>query len=414
MEKQETETPPPMADIAGIIVDSVTESPIDGVDVKVLGPDPERSTQTNSSGAFYLTDISPNISYIFIFSKTGYYPRSINQSLNVGYNTIDADGKTLKLEPITSIKNKVTVIGTVKDSYNNGFLSDVDVQILGYSYSSRSNDTGTFLMSDIDIPSNKGDEAPTLDVTFLFSKDGYLPKTVNTTLTGGTTIQMDPVSLDRKRGTIIVTVFDSTTQAKITGAQVSFQGFTPSDGVTTKDTVNGSVVFSDIPIGTYSFLISHNEHASTTISGIVISQDNQTVNASAYLNKEIVNIDGYVYNETNNYDGFQTGSGGDIPLAEIKVKVEVDRGVGSSIVGEAVSQSNGYFRIINLPVGIKYTISTSGDGSLGTDYRHEEKVIDLTRGDNRVDVGLYKTTGVISGYVFLDSNGDGVYTMSPR
>lgn len=399
------------AEFAGSVLDAVSSAPLEAAKIDIVGT--AFSGQTNASGAFHMTGISAGIEYIFLFSKAGYYTKSHTQALSPGYNTLALDNKTIRLEPVSSTRNKATLVGTVRDDYSGNLLPGVKVEVLGTTVSATTNDSGTYLINDIPVPSDPGVEQPTAQITLIFTKDGYRPLTLPVLAEGGRTKQVDAQQLPRMKGTIVVTVYDSKTQNRIDGALVTFQGFTPKSGTNFAATSGGRVTFADIPLGTYNFTISQDQYATTTLTGVVLSQDLQTVNAAAYLNRDIINVEGYVYNETNNIDGFQSGPGGDAALAGITVTVVSEGGSGST-TGTATSLTNGYYRISNLPVGVRYLVRTSGTGAAGINFRHEQREVTLQVGNNRVDHGLYKIYGSISGFVFQDENGDGVFSNEPR
>ena len=153
----------PDADMAGYVLDSVTQQAVAGAKVSVCVEEEERIYTTDSQGYFLFEKVDPDHDYVVTVSKDGYIGNSVTYS-RAELRASDG-GRVLKTIYIKdeSTVAKTTLKGTVKNIID-GAVSGAKVRVEGTVLEAASGADGAFELAG--VPAEE-------DVALIVSKTGY-------------------------------------------------------------------------------------------------------------------------------------------------------------------------------------------------------------------------------------------------
>jgi hypothetical protein len=405
--------------LIGTVLDSVSKAAIAGVSVELLGTSLYDITVAN--GSFKINKITPETEYIMLFSKSGYVSQTSKRTIAKNQNNMDP----IELVPSSSSQNYCSIIGVVRDKDTKVTVAGVNVEIAVpdtnsvtfTKVSTTTGSSGAFVFEKVFIPNDKVETGQTM--TMVIGRSDYVSLTIQIEVKGGKVNQISELSTEvtKLKGTIMGTVVDADTNIPIAGANVALANFT-YPGISnpiTSGAGNGFFQFSNIPVGTYTLMVSANEYATEVKNGITLTYNGQTIGPlSIQLKKDFGTITGFVYLETNGTKGYQSGSGGDTPLSGISV-IAAASGGGSTPGGELgsdLSKSDGSYALKNLPISNISIISNSGTGA-NANYSSYTESYSVTKGFQTFNIELAQTKGNISGVIYEDLNKNGAFDNEP-
>lgn len=153
----------PDADMAGYVLDSVTQQAVAGAKVSVRVDEEERTYTTDSQGYFLFEKVDPDHDYVVTVSKDGYIGNSVTYS-RAELRASDG-GRVLKTIYIKdeSTVAKTTLKGTVKNIID-GAVSGAKVRVEGTVLEAATGADGAFELAG--VPAEE-------DVTLIVGKTGY-------------------------------------------------------------------------------------------------------------------------------------------------------------------------------------------------------------------------------------------------
>ncbi len=205
------------------VVDAVTGSAISGASISGGG-----SGTTSSSGTVTFNNV-PFGTYSYSASKTGYYSGSGSGTISLSAQSTTV---TIKLTPIPTTG---TITVKVVDANTGAAISGASISGGG---SGTTSSAGTVMFSNVPFGTH----------TYSASKSGYYSNSGSATISlsaqsATITIRLTPIPTT---GTITVKVVDANTGAAISGASITGGG----TGTTSSA---GTVTFSNVPFGTYTY-----------------------------------------------------------------------------------------------------------------------------------------------------------------
>jgi len=399
--------------LVGTVLDDVSKNAISGATVEILGTSLYKLTDAN--GSFKISTITPDTEYIVLFSKSGYVSQTLKQKIVKNENNLDP----IYLKPTSSTQNYCSVVGIIKDADTKIVTSGVTVELLvpdttsvGFNkLTTTSGAGGEFAFTNIFISNERITGQP---MTMTLSRSDYVSKTMQITAVGGTVNQIaeSQTEMTKLKGNIMGSIIDADTNQGIPGANVTIANFTYPQipNPVTSAAGTGGFSFSNIPVGTYTIIISAADYATEIKNGITISTNGQTVSLTIQLKKDYGTLSGYVYLETNNTPGFQVGAGGDTPISGITV--EAKSSSGTSVLTSDISKSDGSYSLKNLPLSF-ITVSANGNTSSNSNYTSYFTNYTVTKGYQNLNMELSPTRGTISGKIYEDVNRDGSFNNEP-
>ncbi len=155
--------PKPDAEMAGYVLDSQTQSPLEGVTLSTnIGGD-EEEVKTDAQGYYTFGSVAPDQSYEVTAQRSGYLTGRVTYTRD---ELRAADGgrvlKNISLQNEQTVA-KTTIAGTVKNVAN-GIVAGATVRVDGLDLQTESGSDGSFSIANIPA---------TQDVTLIVSKTGY-------------------------------------------------------------------------------------------------------------------------------------------------------------------------------------------------------------------------------------------------
>jgi choice-of-anchor B domain-containing protein len=150
--------------LEGGVIDSVSRQPLGGVRVKINSTDPDKMAETNISGKYYTGQVTPG-QFSVTYSKSGYYPKTVNITL--------AAGELFPLNVELRQKVKYSVTGSALVNADGSRIPNASVVFRSdTTYSIKTDAQGNFAINEI-----YGD-----NYEVIMGAWGYLHKKVNFTV----------------------------------------------------------------------------------------------------------------------------------------------------------------------------------------------------------------------------------------
>ncbi len=329
--------------IAGVVFDKSSGKTLGNVTVFIK--EKNISVITGDDGAYKFENIEPG-SYTLIFQAKGYAPSTQVVDVKPGQPAI----KNVELVPAKA----VYITGVVYDKETNRPIGNARVLVKELNVEVRTDDDGSYKIENIvpgaytlifTAPGYQSYSASIAVEDKPVVKDGYLTKAE----------EVEVQKVEVKLGSIAGIVYDKTTNAPISGVQITLK---EKGKVLTTDQ-SGAFRFDSLPEGTYT--VSFTAEGYLPYSEIVTISGGQPYTMKVMLapvpKKKTASLTGKVSDA-------ESGKG----IAGAVVKLE---GVSS-----VQTDPNGIYKMENIPVGA-YTITVSAP-----DYKSYTEVIKLTEGAN--------------------------------
>ena len=252
---------PPPGTITGTATDAEDGSPIVGATVT----EGDRTTTTDASGGYTITDIPPG-TYQVTASKSGYY----SSSLTV---TVVSGSQALADFSLTEVILPGSITGSVTDAQDGSPIAGATVT--DGTRTATTDSSGEYTVADV----------PAGDYEVTASKEGYetSPLTVNV-ISGSTTLANFSLSEVILPGTIIGQVTDAEDGSPIAGAVVT-------DGTRTTNTdASGEYTIADVPAGTYQVTASKSGYESSMSTVTVVQGGTAVINFSLNTKLAPINV----------------------------------------------------------------------------------------------------------------------------
>ncbi|MBI9037952.1 MAG: carboxypeptidase regulatory-like domain-containing protein [Bacteroidales bacterium] len=245
---------PTTASISGIVTDSITKFPIEGVLVSVEGT--LYSAITNFVGEYSISDVLPG-NYNITATANGYISKTI---LNIPVVAGEISIADFELSPIPG-----SISGTVTDILSSDPIEGAIIIAVGeYTYQGISGEDGLYLISNI-IPGN---------YNLIASADGYFPKNETNVEVNFNEITLVNFELVPISGSISGKVTDYESFQSIEGAEIKAVGTTSTYSATSN--IDGSYLLTDVEPGLYDVMASAIGYASETKANQEVFIDKMT------------------------------------------------------------------------------------------------------------------------------------------
>jgi choice-of-anchor B domain-containing protein len=136
--------------LEGLVLDSITRSPISGVAVKINSTDPDKRAKSNARGEFYTGQVTPG-TVTATFTVAGYYPKTITVSLATGI--VNTQIVELVKKPAFSVSGKTVKADFFGNLSNIGVSSKLKWVGADVSYEVASDSLGNFVLNNVTIGS---------------------------------------------------------------------------------------------------------------------------------------------------------------------------------------------------------------------------------------------------------------------
>lgn len=155
----------PNADMAGYVLDSVTNAPVAGATVAVTIDNEEKTATTDAQGYFVFEKVSPESTYTVTITKDGYIGNSAEYT-RAELRAVDG-GRVLKDILLISEESitKTNLQGTIKNLLD-GTIEGAKISVDGTLLSTTSNADGTFTLANVPVEEEK-------NIELTISKSGY-------------------------------------------------------------------------------------------------------------------------------------------------------------------------------------------------------------------------------------------------
>jgi len=251
-----------VTDGAGNVLSNVTVR-IDGTDI---------SATTGDDGSYTISELKPDDQLTVLFSKDGYLDTSGQITLQPGDNPLS---KSLYLMS--------SVSGVITDE-EGGVMDGVTVSIQGTDISSSSGADGNYEISDL---------TPNTQVTVIFSKDGYVTRSLDKTLQPGTNSL--PAMLELSTAYIAGIVKDIGDYI-VSTATVTIEGTDKS--ATTGD--DGSYTISGLSQGTQVNVMFKKDGYLDLTKDLTLNEGENSLSVSLIPPPETVYLEGFPKTEYGN------------------------------------------------------------------------------------------------------------------
>ncbi len=325
-------TPPPTpltGSVTGTVVDALTQVPLAGVVVSLVG-NPAVQTTTNLSGAFALGGLAPGTVQLQCV-LAGYVTATVTVTVTAG-NIVSIG--TILLSPVGSTG---IIQGVVTEAGTGAPLSGVLISVTGAAaLSTTTGGDGTYRFTGV----------PPGNVTLVASKAGYTTVSATGTVVGGGVLTFSPVlTPGPTTGTIQGMATDATTGAPLAGVTVTVTGTATLNATTGLD---GTYLFTNVPPGTVTITASKSGYQTLTATGTVLAGVVLTFNPALVPT-------GGTPPTTGTIQGTVTDASTGSPLAGATVSV-----TGAATLS-ATTGANGTYAFPNVPPG-GVTLSASKAG----------------------------------------------------
>jgi choice-of-anchor B domain-containing protein len=128
--------------LEGNVIDSITRQPLSGVRVKINSTDPDKMAESNISGNYYSGQATPG-EFTVTYSKSGYYPKTINVILV----SSELFKQNVQLRP----KVKYSVTGNIIANASGAKIPNAIAFFKGFdtTYVAKTDAQGNFMISEI-------------------------------------------------------------------------------------------------------------------------------------------------------------------------------------------------------------------------------------------------------------------------
>jgi choice-of-anchor B domain-containing protein len=160
--------------LEGLVIDSLTRSPISGVLVKINSTDPDKRAKSNARGEFYTGQVTAG-TVTATFSVAGYYPKTITVSLTNGI--VNTQTVELVRKPLVSVSGQ-TVMGDFFGNWvGRGLPSKLKLIGAEATYEFSSDSLGNFVVNNVLVDNYQ----------IVAGAWGYKHKALNINVNGNTT-----------------------------------------------------------------------------------------------------------------------------------------------------------------------------------------------------------------------------------
>jgi prenyltransferase beta subunit/uncharacterized protein (DUF2141 family) len=335
---------PATAVVSGRVTDSVTRSPLANVEVSVNVDGQIKTSTTDARGLYVITGIQ--LGNLSLSAR-------LNGYLSVAASGSVVAGQTLSFSPALArdpTPGLLHLVGAVSDGTDGSWLHSASVRILNTKYSTVTDTSGSFTLSDL----------PPGSYTVEISHTGYVSRIYSLSSPNGGNVNLGEVSLlpvntDASTGTVRGQVTNSANGAPLKGVEVVLDG---SDSKSTFTDDYGRFKIEAVTPGDIAFTVSLSGYRSATGEAVVNVNAVTTLNVSLLSEKQAASstfdVTGHVVDATT----LQPLQGAQVEILNTTFGLTVN--------------ANGSFEFIDIPAGAIDVVVTHA-GYLSKRYRISAK-----------------------------------------